>query len=47
VFWRIGVGSTHDLHHPSFIANPEPLSTAAELMAALGERALRRLAKIS
>jgi amidohydrolase len=42
VFWNIGVGSPQAVHHPGFIANPESLHTASELLAALGERALKR-----
>ncbi|MDR2768161.1 MAG: amidohydrolase [Treponema sp.] len=43
VFWTIGVGSPQGAHHPGFIANPAPLGTAAELLAALAEAGLRRL----
>ena len=43
VFWTIGVGSPQDIHHPGFIANPAPLSLAAELLAVLAERGLWRL----
>jgi amidohydrolase len=43
VFWTIGVGSPHGLHHPGFIANLSPLSTAAEYFAALTRDSLRRL----
>ena len=43
VFWTIGVGSPQGIHHPGFIANPAPLSLAAELLAALAERGLWRL----
>jgi amidohydrolase len=43
-FWTIGVSSPQALHHPGFTANPAALSTAAELMAALGAAALQRLA---
>jgi amidohydrolase len=43
VFWTIGVGSPQGHHHPGFIADPAPLSTAAELLAALAAAGLRRL----
>ncbi|MDR3334984.1 MAG: amidohydrolase [Treponema sp.] len=42
VFWNIGVGSPHGTHHPGFVADPAPLSTAARLLAALGRRTLER-----
>jgi amidohydrolase len=44
VFWNIGVGSSEGIHHPRFIADPAPLSSAAALLAALAEKALARLA---
>jgi metal-dependent amidase/aminoacylase/carboxypeptidase family protein len=44
VFWNIGVGGPEGIHHPRFIANPAPLSSAAALLAALAEKALGRLA---
>ncbi|MDR0877999.1 MAG: amidohydrolase [Treponema sp.] len=44
VFWNIGVASPNGLHHPGFVANLEPLSTAAGLLARLGKGALERLA---
>ncbi|MDR2069469.1 MAG: M20/M25/M40 family metallo-hydrolase, partial [Spirochaetaceae bacterium] len=47
VFLNIGVGSPRELHNPGFIANPAPLSTAAELLAALGKGSLARLARNS
>ncbi|GHV96178.1 putative hydrolase YxeP [Spirochaetia bacterium] len=43
VFWTIGVGSPQGHHHPGFIADPAPLSTAAELLAALAIAGLQRL----
>jgi amidohydrolase len=43
VFWTIGVGSPQGTHHPGFAANTDPLHTAAELLAALGIKALERL----
>ena len=43
VFWTIGVGSPEGHHHPGFIANPAPLSTAAELFAAIARDSLQRL----
>jgi len=43
VFWTIGVGSPEGHHHPGFIANPAPLSKAAELFAALSRDSLARL----
>jgi amidohydrolase len=43
VFFSIGVGSPRPLHNSGFIANPAPLSAASSLMAALAEKALRRL----
>ena len=43
VFWTIGIGSPEGHHHPGFIANPAPLSTAAELFAVLAKDSLRRL----
>jgi amidohydrolase len=43
VFFSIGVGSPRSLHNSAFIANPAPLSAASTLMAALAEKALRRL----
>jgi amidohydrolase len=43
VFWTIGIGSPEGHHHPGFIANPSPLSTAAELFAAIARDSLRRL----
>jgi metal-dependent amidase/aminoacylase/carboxypeptidase family protein len=43
VFWTIGVKSPQGAHHPGFIANPAPLSTAAELLAELAKKSLRRL----
>jgi amidohydrolase len=45
VFWNIGVGSPEGIHHPRFIANPAPLSSASALLARLAEKALVRLAK--
>ncbi|MDR3343928.1 MAG: amidohydrolase [Treponema sp.] len=42
VFWNIGVGSLQGTHHPGFVADPAPLSTAAQLLAALGGAALER-----
>jgi amidohydrolase len=42
VFWFIGVGSPHPLHHPQFVADPSGLQPAAELLAALGSRAPMR-----
>jgi amidohydrolase len=44
VFWIIGVGGGQPIHHPGFIADPAPLSRAAELSAALGIKSLQRLA---
>ena len=43
VFWTIGIGSPEGHHHPGFIANPAPLSTAAELFAVIARDSLRRL----
>ena len=43
VFWTIGVGSPEGHHHPGFIANPAPLSSAAELFAAIARDSLARL----
>ncbi|MFP3090922.1 amidohydrolase [Treponema sp. TIM-1] len=45
VFLNIGVGSPQELHNPGFIANPAPLATAAELLAALGKGSVARLAQ--
>jgi metal-dependent amidase/aminoacylase/carboxypeptidase family protein len=42
VFLNIGVGSPQELHNPGFIANPAPLSSAAELLAVLAKQALAR-----
>jgi amidohydrolase len=47
VFWNIGVGSPEGIHHPRFVANPAPLSSASALLARLAEKALSRLAKPS
>jgi amidohydrolase len=46
VFWTIGVGSPEGHHHPGFIANPAPLSSAAELFAAIAKDSLRRLSTV-
>jgi amidohydrolase len=43
VFWNIGVDSPEGIHHPRFIADPAPLSSAASLLARLAEKALARL----
>ena len=43
VLWTIGIGSPEGHHHPGFIANPAPLSTAAELFAAIARDSLLRL----
>jgi amidohydrolase len=43
VFWTIGIGSPEGHHHPGFIANLSPLSTAAELFAAIARDSLTRL----
>jgi metal-dependent amidase/aminoacylase/carboxypeptidase family protein len=43
VFWTIGVNSPQDAHHPGCIADPTPLSTAAELLAELAKKSLKRL----
>ncbi|MDR1972984.1 MAG: amidohydrolase [Treponema sp.] len=43
VFWNIGVGSPQVPHHPGFIADPAPLASASVLLAALAQRALKRL----
>jgi metal-dependent amidase/aminoacylase/carboxypeptidase family protein len=44
VFWNIGVGSPEGAHHPRFAVTLSPLSTASQLLARLGEKALARLA---
>jgi amidohydrolase len=43
VFLNIGVGSPQGIHHPGFIADPEVLVPAAELLSRLAEKALSRL----
>ncbi|MDR1021382.1 MAG: amidohydrolase [Synergistaceae bacterium] len=43
VFFSVGVGSPRPLHNSAFIANPAPLAAASSLMAALAEKALRRI----
>jgi amidohydrolase len=43
VFWTIGVGSPQGVHHPGFIADPAPLSSASRLLAALAVKGLERL----
>jgi amidohydrolase len=45
VFWTIGIGSPEGHHHPGFIANPAPLSKAAELFAAIARDSLARLSR--
>ncbi|MDR2468822.1 MAG: amidohydrolase [Spirochaetaceae bacterium] len=45
VFINFGVDSPHGLHHPAFNAHTTHLGSAAELLAALAEKALIRLAK--
>jgi amidohydrolase len=46
VFWYIGTGGDgyKSAHHPGFRVDPAPLNTAAEMLTALAERALARLA---
>ena len=46
VFWTIGIGSPEGHHHPGFIANLAPLSSAAELFAALARDSLARLSAV-
>jgi amidohydrolase len=43
VFWTIGVNSPQGAHHPGFIADPAPLSTASVLLAELARKSLTRL----
>jgi amidohydrolase len=43
VFWTIGVSSPQGAHHPGFIADPAPLSTASQLLAELAKKSLKRL----
>jgi metal-dependent amidase/aminoacylase/carboxypeptidase family protein len=45
LFWTIGVNSPRGTHHPGFIADTTPLSTAAVFMAALARGSLERLAE--
>ena len=45
VFWTIGIGSPEGHHHPGFIANPAPLSKAAELFVAIARDSLARLSR--